>query len=93
METRQMPVKLAMRREGDMWCAYLMANFKEEKKREPLLLGSIRIIAVEQNEERKQQFMDMMTSFMGEMIELVTGKTPDRFEVQPAPENERSGNA
>jgi hypothetical protein len=88
-----MPVKLAMRREGHMWCAYLMANFEEEKKREPMLLGSIRLVAVEQNEERKKQFMDMMISFMGEMIELVTGQAPDRFDVQPAPESERGGDA
>jgi hypothetical protein len=86
-----MPVKLAMRREGHMWNAYLMANFATDK--EPMLLGSIRMVAVEQNEERKKQFMDMMMSFMGEMIELVAGQAPDRFDIQPAPESERSGNA
>jgi hypothetical protein len=71
-----------------MWSAYLKAVGDD---RQALLLGSIRIKAVENNETRKQQFITMMTEFMGEMIETVTGRAPDHFEVESAPESERSG--
>jgi hypothetical protein len=87
--TTQLPIRLALRRENHMWCAYLKSVGDD---RQPLLLGSIRIVAIENNETRKQQFMQLMTEFMSEMIETVTGKAPDRFEVQEAPESERGGN-
>jgi hypothetical protein len=88
-KTTQLPIRLALRREGHMWSAYLKSVGDD---RQPLLLGSIRIVAVENNETRKQQFITMMTEFMGEMIETVTGRAPDHFEVQEAPESERGGN-
>jgi hypothetical protein len=88
-KTTQLPIRLALRRENHMWCAYLKAVGDD---RNPLLLGSIRMVAVENNETRKQQFIQMMTEFMGEMIETVTGHKPDHFEIQAAPESERGGN-
>ena len=84
--------RLAMRQEGEYWNAYyaLPANVRSKGK---ILLGSIRMVAVMENEERKVAFMQMMRDIVSEIIEAQTGVRPMWNEPTPAPECERSGHA
>jgi len=84
------PFRLAMRREGNWWVAYLalrntMAGAKE--------LGRVLIGIVENNPERKTAFMDLMKSAIASATVDVLGKAPEYWEEQSAPESERSGRA
>lgn len=85
-----MPIRLAMRVEGDWWVAYLAkADTMEGAKR----LGSILMGIVENNPERKEAFLSLMKFAMEESIKKLFGQTPDWEEPHPAPESERSGRA
>jgi hypothetical protein len=82
--------RLAMRVEGSFWNAYYaMPNTMEGA----LLLGSIHIAAVE-DEERKMAFMGVMMEFVGDVLRGLTGMEDVRWSPPvDAPEAERSGNA
>jgi hypothetical protein len=89
-QTKTMPIRLAMRVEGDWWVAYLaQADKMDGAKR----LGSILMGVVENNPDRKKAFMAIMQSAMTDAIKDVFGQTPDWGAPQSAPEAERAGRA
>lgn len=80
--------RLAMRREGKMWNAYYaMPNTMDGA----VLLGSIAVAAIAENDERKNAFLGMMRSVVADVIEDETGQRPTWTGVRSAPESERSG--
>lgn len=85
-----MKMRLALRREGEWWNAYLAQMDTMDGARK---IGSILLGAVENNEERKRAFMDLMKDVMTEAIKEITGKLPDWWEEQEAPEHEKAGRA
>jgi hypothetical protein len=79
--------RLALRQEGDLWVAYYA---EPDKMEGAIYLGSIQIALVENNPDRKQQFMDLMRAVVGDMIGKIVGVRPHWPEgTQPAPEHER----
>ena len=81
--------RLAMRAEGEWWNAsYAMPDTMEGA----LHLGSIRLLLVA-DKERKQAFMDLMRSAIGDMLKEATGADPKWKGEQPASEHERAGSA
>lgn len=87
MATEKLPVRLALRIEGEWWVAYLaQADTMEGAHR----LGSILMGAIRGKPERKEAFMDLMqSSVIGDAIEEVYGLEPGWTEPQaPA---ERAG--
>ena len=82
--------RLAMRHEGNNWNAYYaLPNSMED----PIFLGSIRMTAITNNQERKQSFMQMMRDIVSDIIEDETGIRPTWGDPTMAPEHERSGEA
>lgn len=89
-ESKTLPIRLAMRVEGDWWVAYMaQMETMEGAKR----LGSILMGIVENNPECKQAFMSLMQSAMSDAIKHVFHQTPDWNAPQAAPEVERAGRA
>lgn len=82
--------RLAMRQEGDNWCAYYALPDNME---EAIFLGSIKMNAVTGNRERKESFMDMMRDVVSDIIKNETGIRPEWGGAKSAPEHERSGSA
>ena len=81
--------RLALRREGNMWNAYVAALNTMDGA---VVIGSIAMAAVVDNPTRKAAFQRMMTEIVAEMIHAQTGQTPGMNE-REAPPNERAGNA
>jgi hypothetical protein len=81
--------RLAMRREGNMWIAYVAALNTMDGA---VVIGSIAMAAVIDNPKRKAAFQRMMTDAVAEMIHAQTGQNPNMIENE-APPNERAGNA
>lgn len=87
---KTLPVRLAMRVEGDWWVAYMaQADTMDGAKR----LGSILMGIITSSPERKQAFMALMQDAMSGAIKDVFGQTPDWNAPQAAPEAERAGRA
>lgn len=82
--------RLALRVEGQMWNAYYALSNTMEGA---VHLGSIAMVAVRENPERKQAFMGLMQDFVADIIEERTGVRPDWNGERRAPEHERAGNA
>lgn len=82
--------RLAMRHEGDNWVAYYA---EPGTMKDPVFLGSIRMGAVTENDQRRQAFMAMMRDIVSDIIEKATGIRPIWGGPQSAPEHERSGAA
>lgn len=81
--------RLAMRVEGTMWNAYYaLCNTMEGA----ILLGGIKLAFVLDNPERKQAFLDIMTSIVADHLETHTGQRPE-WDIKDAPEHERGGRA
>jgi hypothetical protein len=83
--------RLALRQEGDLWCAYYAMP---DTMKGALFLGSIRMAIVTQQPASKAAFMRLMRVAVSDIIEERTGARP----VWPnkpvaAPEHERGGNA
>jgi hypothetical protein len=83
----EMPFRVALREEGEMWNAYLAPEGSMDNA---LLLGSIRLSIVQKNPAFKDAFMDMMVAVVGVAIEDVIGVLPD-FVIRGAPDYEREG--
>lgn len=83
-----MMIRLALRREGQFWNAYLAHMDTMENAK---LIGSILIGVAEQNPEIKAEFKAVMEKTMAFAIKQVTGRTVAEFEERTAPEHERSG--
>ena len=82
--------RLAMRVEGDWWVAYYALP---DTMDDALRLGSIHMSIVE-NRDRKEEFLLLMRTAVGDLIESKTGVRPQwPTPPQRAPENERSGSA
>ncbi len=89
-QTKTIPIRLAMRVEGDWWVAYMaQAGTMNGAKR----LGSILMGIVENNSERKQAFIALMQSAMTDAIKNIFNQTPDWNAPELAPEAERAGRA
>jgi hypothetical protein len=82
--------RLALRREGALWSAYYAMP---DTMSDAVHLGSIAIVAVETNPERKQAFMDMMRDVVADLIEDKVGVRPTWGEPETAPEHEWSGHS
>ena len=83
--------RLAMRVEGDLWCAYYALP---DTMADAIFLGSIRMRFVQDMPARKDVFMVMMQVAVSDLIEEATGTRPTWPEgPQPAPQHERGGNA
>lgn len=65
--------RLAMREEGDLWNAYYALP---DTMKDPILLGSIKLRFVQNNENMKNWFMDLMRESVGDLIEEQTGVRP-----------------
>lgn len=82
--------RLAMRVEGENWNAYYALP---DSMKNTVFIGSIRMGAVVNNPQRKQEFMLMMSDIVSDIIEEHTGHRPTWGGPQSAPEHERSGAA
>lgn len=82
--------RLAMRQEGNMWNAYYALP---DTMNDALLIGSIAMAAVEESEERREQFLNLMGDFVADMLEKQVGFRPEMSDPEPAPLHERGGNA
>jgi hypothetical protein len=80
--------RLAMRVEGTLWNAYYASN---ETMQGAIFLGSIRYMAVKENRERKEAFMQMMRDIVDDIFEEKFGHRSEWGGPTPAPENERGG--
>lgn len=87
-ELRKQLGRIALRREGEMWNAYFA---KVSTMDGAILLGSIRMTALADNEPRKAAFIQLMTDIIGDITNDVVGVDPS-WSTSPAPEHERSGN-
>jgi len=85
-----MKVRLAMRQEGNFWNAYLALPDTMEGAK---LIGSIIIGAVAQDPKIKRDFMKLMQRVLGNAIRDTTGEKPKEWDINPAPESERSGHS
>lgn len=88
--TVRAPFRLAMRAEGAFWNAYLAHS---DTMAESMLLGSIRLAAV-QEPDRKARFMALMQESLAAALMDTAGVTiswPDP--PKTAPEHERNGSA
>jgi hypothetical protein len=81
----EMPFRLALRQEGDMWNAYLAPEGSMDRA---LFLGSIRLNVVKNDAKAKDAFMSLMVSVVGNAIEEVVGVKPEWIE-KGAPSYER----
>lgn len=81
-------MRLALRAEGNFWNAYAaLADTMDGA----VLLGSIAIGAVTDNERRRRSFMDLMKSVLADYIKDATGAAPKWNPPDRAPEHERAG--
>jgi hypothetical protein len=85
-KTKKLPMRMAMRVEGDKWNAYIA---HPDTMKGAIWIGSIAMRFVENNPERKQAFIDIMAGALSEMIAGLLGRTPS-WETQTAPEHERT---
>lgn len=81
-------MRLAFRAEGGMWNAYLAGA---DSMKRAILLGSVRLVFVE-DKERREAFMAIMQSSLEAMLHN-QGVDPQWWNTRPAPEHERGGNA
>lgn len=83
--------RLALRVEGDNWCAYYALDTDSMKG--AVLLGSISMRAIESQPKRKDEFMGLMREVVGDLVEAACGIRPVWGSPKAAPEHERSRNA
>lgn len=85
--TKNLPIRLAMRREGNQWNAYVA---KSDTMEGAVWVGSIAICFVEHNAKRKDAFLAIMTEALSDVIEETFGHKPMWNEIVDAPEDERT---
>lgn len=83
-------LRLALRQEGEWWNAYIATTDTMDGAHK---VGSILLAAVQDNEDRKKAFMDLMQGFMSDVIKQTFGSRPSWWETTAAPSHERAGNA
>ncbi len=79
--------RLAFREEGDFWNCYYC---KTDTLQDALLLGTIRINFVVNGSPHREKFMAVMRDILSDAVLAATGKRPDYFKEQDAPEHERT---
>ena len=85
-----MQIRLALREEGGFWNAYIaQIGTMDGAKR----IGSIAIGAAKKNPAVKEEFLDLMKRVLADTVEDMTGSAPEAWDIIPAPESERAGNA
>ena len=90
MKTKRMKIRLALRQEGHFYNAYL-AQYDTMKGAK--LIGSVIIGAVQKDQTIRDDFQALMQRVMEIAIVDVTGKPPEEWKTEPAPESERSGHS
>lgn len=88
MNERLQALRLAFRTEGVWWVAYVA---EPETMKDAFELGRARLQVVD-DEERRQAFIQLMTSYLGDVIRDAGLNPPDSWDFRPAPESERAGN-
>lgn len=83
-------LRLALRVEGAHWVAYI-AELGDMKG--AVRIGSILMRAVENNTERKEQFMALMRGAMGDAVTTMGGNVMGWNDPHPAPEHEKAWRA
>lgn len=83
--------RLALRHEGAFWNAYYaMPNTMDGA----ILIGSIAIQFVANNQARKDAFIGLMREAVGELLYEQTGQQPSWTDgPRPAPQHERAGHS
>lgn len=66
--------RLAMREEGEFWCAYYALPDEWERR---MLLGSIHMGIIRDKREYRDKFLSMMSDIVADLIEEIVGKRPD----------------
>lgn len=84
----RLPVRLAMRVEGDWWVAYLA---QPDTMKGAVEMGRI-CRGLFEDEKVKREWQQTLTDWMARAVEEKTGQTPEMI-TEPAPEPERSGSA
>lgn len=75
METTQTKIgRLAMRHEGDFWCAYYAIPEQWETR---VLLGSIRMSLIENHRGYRDIFLTLMSDAVANLVEEITGIKPE----------------
>jgi hypothetical protein len=82
----QLPVRLALRAEGDKWNAYIT---KPDTMDGAIRVGSIALRFVEGNQKRKDAFIALMTEPLAEMMKEMYGEKPS-WEQRPARDREKT---
>jgi hypothetical protein len=85
MERVELPVRLALRVEGDKYNAYLARSDTMEGS---VWIGSIAMRFL-QNKKRKKVFIDLMKESFQELIEEMFGQKPE-MTIRKAPEHEKT---
>jgi hypothetical protein len=89
-EFKELPIRLALRVEGNKWNAYIASSDTME---DSIWVGSIDMSFIAEDtprsKKRKQAFMKLMTDAVSEYIENILHKKPV-MKVRDAPEYERS---
>jgi hypothetical protein len=83
-------LRLALRREGDWWVAYLAEAQTMDGAFE---IGRVLFGAVITSYARQREFMALMQAIMTDAIHDRFGVRATGFEIRPAPEHEKAGRA
>lgn len=84
-------MRIAFREEGTMWNAYIA---KPDTMEGAFLLGSIAMGVARSQPDIKAAFMEFMkVAFRQSLQDILGTEIPDEFDMQRAPEHERSGKA
>src|SRR5262249_39653463 len=89
-ERNKMKIRLALRREGTFWNAYIALHDSMQGAK---MIGAIAIGTVKKNPEIRAAFMDLMQQILADAIKNTTGTEPDEWNVTAAPEAERAGHS
>jgi hypothetical protein len=90
MSDKQQVGRIALRVEGDWWVAY----FAKPKTMEGAIeLARVRMTVVRPDAKRKAAFMELVRSYIDEILAEQTGVTPSWPEPVLAPEHEKAGRA
>ena len=74
MTKQPLPMRLALRAEGDKWNAYVA---RANTMKDAIWIGSIALRFIEGNDKRKNAFIAIMTEALGELIEEFYGLKPE----------------
>lgn len=73
IKTKTQIGRLAMRHEGDFWCAYYAIPEQWETR---VLLGSIRMNLIEHHRGYRDIFLSLMSDAVANIVEEITGIKP-----------------